>query len=57
MIFNIIKKRLTYKYHQKSGRNNQGIITVRHRGGGTKRRIRIIDNLGTFLTLKVLFYS
>jgi large subunit ribosomal protein L2 len=57
MIFNSIKKRLTYKYHQKSGRNNQGIITVRHRGGGTKRRIRIIDNLDIFLTLKVLFYS
>ncbi|NCF75114.1 MAG: 50S ribosomal protein L2 [Xanthomonadaceae bacterium] len=32
----VIKKR-------KSGRNNQGKITVRHRGGGTKRYIRIID--------------
>jgi large subunit ribosomal protein L2 len=28
---------------QKSGRNNQGRITVRHRGGGVKRRVRIID--------------
>ncbi|MFH1413086.1 MAG: 50S ribosomal protein L2 [bacterium] len=26
-----------------SGRNNRGKITVRHRGGGTKRFIRIID--------------
>ncbi len=26
-----------------SGRNNRGIITVRHRGGGEKRFIRIID--------------
>jgi large subunit ribosomal protein L2 len=26
-----------------SGRNAQGRITVRHRGGGSKRRIRIID--------------
>lgn len=26
-----------------SGRNNQGIITVRHRGGGHKRQIRLID--------------
>ena len=26
-----------------SGRNNQGIITVRHRGGGHKRHIRLID--------------
>ncbi|MEK7649284.1 MAG: 50S ribosomal protein L2 [Patescibacteria group bacterium] len=28
---------------QKAGRNNQGKITVRHRGGGTKRYYRIID--------------
>jgi large subunit ribosomal protein L2 len=28
---------------EKSGRNNQGRITVRHRGGGVKRFIRIID--------------
>ena len=26
-----------------SGRNNQGKITIRHRGGGSKRYIRIID--------------
>src|SRR6476619_5182162 len=26
-----------------AGRNAQGRITVRHRGGGSKRRIRIID--------------
>jgi len=28
---------------RKSGRNNQGRITVRHRGGGAKQRYRIID--------------
>jgi len=28
---------------QKAGRNFRGKITVRHRGGGNKRRIRIID--------------
>jgi large subunit ribosomal protein L2 len=28
---------------RKGGRNNQGRITVRHRGGGAKRRLRIID--------------
>jgi len=28
---------------QKAGRNQQGRITVRHRGGGSKRRLRIID--------------
>ncbi|MGL4944379.1 MAG: 50S ribosomal protein L2 [Thermoguttaceae bacterium] len=25
------------------GRNNQGVITVRHRGGGHKRRYRVVD--------------
>jgi large subunit ribosomal protein L2 len=29
----------------RAGRNNQGRITVRHRGGGVKRRYRVIDNL------------
>lgn len=28
---------------KRSGRNNQGKITVRHRGGGTRRYLRIID--------------
>ena len=28
---------------RKSGRNNQGRITVRHRGGGARQRYRIID--------------
>jgi large subunit ribosomal protein L2 len=28
---------------KKGGRNNRGRITVRHRGGGHKRRYRIID--------------
>jgi len=26
-----------------AGRNRRGVITVRHRGGGTKRKLRIID--------------
>ncbi len=29
--------------HKKGGRNNQGKITARHRGGGHKRRYRVID--------------
>lgn len=37
------KKSLMMKRNQKAGRNNQGKITVRHRGGGAKRKIRIID--------------
>lgn len=28
---------------EQAGRNNQGRITVRHRGGGAKRRYRVID--------------
>lgn len=31
------------KGHGIGGRNNTGLITVRHRGGGHKRRIRIVD--------------
>ena len=37
------EKKLTVKNHRNKGRNNRGIITVRHRGGGHKRRYRIID--------------
>ena len=37
------EKSLTSKLNKKSGRNNQGRITVRHRGGGSKRLYRIID--------------
>lgn len=35
---------LTTSIAKHSGRNNQGRITVRHRGGGVKRLYRIIDN-------------
>lgn len=34
---------LLEKQSKKSGRNNAGRITVRHRGGGSKQRYRIID--------------
>lgn len=34
---------LTISKNQKSGRNNQGKVTVRHRGGGFRRRVRKID--------------
>ncbi len=36
-------RRLMKPKKQKAGRNNQGKITVRHRGGGKKRKIRVID--------------
>ncbi len=37
------EKSLLEPLKKKAGRNNQGRITVRHRGGGAKRRLRIID--------------
>lgn len=37
------EKSLTVRIQKKSGRNNQGKITVRHQGGGVKRRYRLID--------------
>ena len=37
------ERTLTMALPRKGGRNNQGRITVRHRGGGHKRRYRVID--------------
>ncbi|CCQ93747.1 ribosomal protein L2 (BL2) [[Clostridium] ultunense Esp] len=37
------EKSLLAPLHKKAGRNNQGKITVRHQGGGHKRKYRIID--------------
>ncbi len=37
------EKSLLRPLKRKAGRNNQGRLTVRHRGGGHKRRYRIID--------------
>ncbi|MFQ3567994.1 MAG: 50S ribosomal protein L2 [Aggregatilineales bacterium] len=37
------ERSLTEPLRKRGGRNNQGRITVRHRGGGHKRRYRIID--------------
>jgi len=37
------EKSLLVPLKKKSGRNNQGRITVRHRGGGAKRKLRVID--------------
>ena len=36
-------KSLTTSYHRLKGRNNEGKITIRHRGGGHKKLYRIID--------------
>ena len=37
------EKSLLVPLKKRSGRNNQGRITVRHRGGGAKRKLRLID--------------
>ncbi|KAF4604561.1 hypothetical protein EYR40_003335 [Pleurotus pulmonarius] len=34
---------LTIAKRKKGGRNNRGVITVRHRGGGHRQRIRTVD--------------
>lgn len=37
------EKKLLRKNHRRKGRNNRGIITIRHRGGGHKKQYRLID--------------
>jgi large subunit ribosomal protein L2 len=37
------EKTLLQKNHRNKGRNNRGVITIRHRGGGHKKRYRLID--------------
>lgn len=37
------ERSLTQALRKRGGRNNKGRVTVRHRGGGHKRRYRIID--------------
>lgn len=37
------EKSLTRSVHRSKGRNNRGVVTCRHRGGGHKRLYRIVD--------------
>ncbi len=37
------EKSLLVSNHRARGRNNKGKITIRHKGGGHKRRYRLID--------------
>lgn len=47
-------KSLTKSKKQRAGRNNQGRITTRHRGGGVKRHYRLLNHkLAAGLTLTV----
>ena len=40
-----VPRQLRGKRNKHAGRNNTGRITVRHKGGGTKRVFRVIDFL------------
>ena len=37
------KKSLLVRWHDKAGRNNRGVITTRHQGGGVKKIYRTVD--------------
>ena len=43
------EKSLVVTIKKSGGRNNQGKITVRHHGGGAKRKYRIIDFKRNFM--------
>jgi len=55
------EKSLIRKNHRQKGRNNRGVITIRHRGGGHKRRYRSIDftrnKHGIIGTVKTIEYD
>lgn len=53
-------KSLTKSKKQQAGRNNQGRITVRHRGGGVKRHYRLVNHRlapGTVATVEEIEYD
>ena len=56
------ERALTHDMRHKAGRNNQGKITVRHQGGGARRKYRVIDfkrmkNDGIPATVKAIEYD
>ena len=56
------ERSLTEDMRHRAGRNNQGKITVRHQGGGARRKYRIIDfkrqkNDGIPATVKAIEYD
>ncbi len=54
-------KRLLVRLKKRAGRNNQGRITVRHRGGGVKRLYRILEwgqeGMGRKAVVKAIEYD
>lgn len=55
------EKKLTFWIHRSQGRNNRGIITSRHRGGGHKKLYRKIDffrkKIGIFAKVASIQYD
>lgn len=55
------EKKSTFGYNRKQGRNNRGLITSFHRGGGHKRLYRLIDfkrtKIGIFGKVKTVEYD
>jgi large subunit ribosomal protein L2 len=51
------EKSLLVANHRAKGRNNQGRITIRHKGGGHKRRYRLIDFKRNKYEIKGKVYS
>lgn len=55
------EKSLTVSVKKNSGRNNQGKITVRHHGGGYKKKYRIVDfkrdKINKIATVKTIEYD
>lgn len=50
---NFIKK-LNYKYFLKNGKNNQGYITVRHKGNGYKKKYLLKDDKKFFFNIPAI---
>jgi len=48
-------KKLGHTLKKITGRNNTGKIVLRHRGGGVKKRYRVIDFKHVFLNMPMLF--
>ena len=55
------EKSLTVTLKKNAGRNNRGVITVRHQGGGTRKKYRVIDfkreKDGIAATVKTIEYD
>lgn len=52
-----IRSHLTKMLPKANGRNNQGRITVRHRGGGIRKRYNLVDFLEFFFFYKLLLLN